>query len=137
MSDGLANRGLTDTKAISQRAQQTSQRGVTTTTMGVGTDYNEDLMTALADYAGGNYYFIQDSKQIANVFKEELRKRIVLKLFACMQDEEQAESLVAWFQQNAETDGIEATPTFILNGKVMDAVDTWAKLEPALKAAGA
>jgi len=74
MSDGLANRGLVDTKAISQRAQQTSQRGVTTTTMGVGTDYNEDLMTALADHAGGNYYFIQDSKQVANVFKEELRK---------------------------------------------------------------
>jgi len=74
MSDGLANRGLTDTKAISKRAQQTSQRGVTTTTMGVGTDYNEDLMTSLADHAGGNYYFIQESKQIANVFKEELRK---------------------------------------------------------------
>jgi len=74
MSDGLANRGLTDTKAISKRAQQTSQRGVTTTTMGVGTDYNEDLMTSLADHAGGNYYFIQESKQIAHVFKEELRK---------------------------------------------------------------
>jgi protein-disulfide isomerase len=36
---------------------------------------------------------------------------------ACMQDEAQAEALVAWFQQNAETDGIEATPTLILNGE--------------------
>ena len=36
---------------------------------------------------------------------------------ACMQDEAQAEGLVAWFQQNAETDGIEATPTLIINGE--------------------
>jgi len=42
--------------------------------MGVGTDYNEDLMTAVADRAGGNYYFIQDSKQIVSVFQEELRR---------------------------------------------------------------
>ena len=74
MSDGLANRGVTDTKAISQHVQKASQRGVTSTTMGVGTDYNEDLMTAVADRAGGNYYFIQESKQIVSVFTEELRR---------------------------------------------------------------
>ena len=74
MSDGLANRGVTDTKAISNHVQKASQRGVTSTTMGVGTDYNEDLMTAVADRAGGNYYFIQESKQIVSVFTEELRR---------------------------------------------------------------
>jgi Ca-activated chloride channel family protein len=74
MSDGLANRGITDTKALSLQAQKTSQRGVSVTTMGVGTDYNEDLMTALADSAGGNYYFIAKSNQISGVFTQELRK---------------------------------------------------------------
>ncbi len=74
MSDGLANRGITDTKQLASKAQQQAQRGVSVTTMGVGSDYNEDLMTAVADHASGNYYFIQDSDQIASVFTQELNK---------------------------------------------------------------
>ena len=38
-------------------------------------------------------------------------------LDACLKDEAQAEALVAWFQANAEADGIESTPTFIINGE--------------------
>lgn len=38
-------------------------------------------------------------------------------LEACLQDGEQAQALVAWYQQNAESDGIESTPSFIINGK--------------------
>jgi len=36
---------------------------------------------------------------------------------ACLKDEGQAEALVAWYQANAQADGIEATPTFIINGE--------------------
>ncbi len=35
---------------------------------------------------------------------------------ACMKDEDMAEALVAWFQANAEEDGIESTPTLIIDG---------------------
>lgn len=38
-------------------------------------------------------------------------------LEACLQDGEQAQTLVAWYQQNAEADGIDSTPSFIINGK--------------------
>jgi Ca-activated chloride channel family protein len=72
MSDGLANRGITDTKAIAQLARTHAQRGISVSTMGVGTDYAEDLMTAIADQGSGNYYFIQDAKQIAGVLSTEL-----------------------------------------------------------------
>lgn len=74
MSDGIANRGITDQKALSMQAQKNAQSGVSVSTMGVGMDYNEDLMTAVADKASGNYYFIGDSKQIASVFTQELKK---------------------------------------------------------------
>ena len=37
MSDGLANRGLTDTKALSMQVQKTSQRSVSVTTICRGT----------------------------------------------------------------------------------------------------
>ena len=74
MSDGLANRGITDTKALSQHVQRASQRGITVTTLGVGADYNEDLMTAVADHGGGEYYFVEKASAIAAVFAQELQK---------------------------------------------------------------
>lgn len=36
-------------------------------------------------------------------------------LDACLNDEDKAKALVAWYQQNAEADEVEATPTFIIN----------------------
>ncbi|WP_300032736.1 DsbA family protein [uncultured Roseobacter sp.] len=36
---------------------------------------------------------------------------------ACLQDAENARTLVAWYQENAQADGIESTPSFMINGK--------------------
>lgn len=35
---------------------------------------------------------------------------------ACLQDEEQQKSLVAWYQTNAANDGVTGTPSFVING---------------------
>ena len=35
---------------------------------------------------------------------------------ACLQDGTKAQTLVAWYQENATADGVEATPSFVLNG---------------------
>ena len=37
-------------------------------------------------------------------------------LEACLQDNDKAHSLVAWYQENATKDEVESTPSFILNG---------------------
>ncbi|MEM6886757.1 MAG: DsbA family protein [Pseudomonadota bacterium] len=36
---------------------------------------------------------------------------------ACLQDGTKARTLVAWYQENAEADGIDSTPSFVINGK--------------------
>ncbi len=36
---------------------------------------------------------------------------------ACMQDAGKAQELMAWYEANAEKDGIDATPSFIINGQ--------------------
>ncbi len=36
---------------------------------------------------------------------------------ACLQDADMAQDLVAWWEANAEKDGINATPSFIINGE--------------------
>ncbi len=38
-------------------------------------------------------------------------------LEACLQDGEQAQTMVAWYQKNAEADDINSTPSFLINGK--------------------
>ncbi|MEO0753146.1 MAG: thioredoxin domain-containing protein, partial [Pseudomonadota bacterium] len=37
-------------------------------------------------------------------------------LEACLQDGDNLRTLVAWYQQNAEEDGIRSTPSFVING---------------------
>ncbi len=73
LSDGLANVGLTDPTAISGEVAGMNAKGVSTTTLGVGDDYNEDLMEAMARYGDGNYYFISDPVQLADIFQTELQ----------------------------------------------------------------
>ena len=36
---------------------------------------------------------------------------------ACLQDGDQAQALVAYYQENATADGVNSTPTFIINGE--------------------
>ena len=36
---------------------------------------------------------------------------------ACLTDNDKAKTLVAWFQQNAEADQVQSTPTLIINGE--------------------
>ena len=41
-------------------------------------------------------------------------------LEACLQDGTRAQTLVAWYQENAERDGVQATPSFLVNGKMVE-----------------
>ncbi len=37
---------------------------------------------------------------------------------ACMSDAETAQTLVAWFEENSEADGVRSTPSFVINGEL-------------------
>jgi uncharacterized protein YegL len=64
LSDGQANEGETDLEKVGQRALQGREKGLTVSTLGVGLDYNEALMTEVAIQGGGRYYHIQDAGKI-------------------------------------------------------------------------
>lgn len=72
MSDGLANVGVTDPHELNRIARRYRNKSISLTTMGVGLDYNENLMLGLAEAGGGNYYFIESPKQLAFIFDKEL-----------------------------------------------------------------
>jgi Ca-activated chloride channel homolog len=72
MSDGLANEGVTDPAEIYRLVREAKQRGITVSTMGLGLDYNEDLMQGIAEHGGGNYYYIEHPNQMGHIFAREL-----------------------------------------------------------------
>jgi Ca-activated chloride channel homolog len=73
LSDGLANVGETDPNTIEAQVRGLVERGVSTSTIGVGQDYNEELMSAMARGGSGNYWFINSPQQLPAIFGQELR----------------------------------------------------------------
>ena len=64
LSDGQANVGETDLEKIGQQAWQARQQGLLVSTLGVGLDYNEALMTEIATQGGGRFYHIENANKI-------------------------------------------------------------------------
>jgi Ca-activated chloride channel family protein len=72
LTDGLANRGITDIEELTHHARELRRRGVATSTFGVGLDFNEQLLEALAEQGGGHFYYIERPDHIPAVFRREL-----------------------------------------------------------------
>lgn len=72
ISDGLANQGVTDPAALEQMAAAAVEYQFSISTVGVGLNFNELLMTAIADQGAGHYYFLEDPRIFARVFEAEL-----------------------------------------------------------------
>jgi len=73
ISDGLANVGLTDSTLIRIKVQKyKDDAGISLSTFGVGLDYNETLMTDMAETGAGNYYFIDTPDKMTSIFNNEL-----------------------------------------------------------------
>lgn len=72
ISDGQANAGLADRNELAQLATDTSARGVSISTVGVGLDFDELTMARLADVGHGHYYFVEDTAQLSTMFASEL-----------------------------------------------------------------
>jgi Ca-activated chloride channel family protein len=72
LTDGLANRGITDATELATHAQGLRARGVSTTTFGLGADFDEALLQAMADAGGGHFYFVRDAATIRDHISSEV-----------------------------------------------------------------
>jgi Ca-activated chloride channel family protein len=78
ISDGLANQGITAPKDLGQMASLAVEKEFTISTAGVGADFNEQLMAAIADQGTGRYYYLENPDAFAAVFQEEFNNARVL-----------------------------------------------------------
>jgi Ca-activated chloride channel family protein len=72
LSDGQANVGETDLEKVGERALEAREKGVTTSTLGVGRDYNEALMVEIGTQGGGRFYHVLHARQIVPYVAGEL-----------------------------------------------------------------
>ncbi len=72
LSDGLANVGPSSPRELRRLGSDLAERGISVTTIGVGDDYNEDLMAGLAEASDANYYYVQDTEKLPEIFAKEL-----------------------------------------------------------------
>ncbi|KAA6396878.1 MAG: putative Ca-activated chloride channel family protein, partial [Streblomastix strix] len=72
LSDGNANVGIQDPNGISDITSSHREKGITVSAVGLGLDYNENLMQAVAQRSGGQYYYCGEAHDLPNVFDTEL-----------------------------------------------------------------
>lgn len=72
ITDGQANVGETNIDRIVSQAGELAKKGITTTTIGIGSDFNEDLLMPMAEAGRGNAWHVREPQDTVAIFETEL-----------------------------------------------------------------
>ena len=73
ITDGQANVGETNVDRIVAQVRELAAKGVSTSTIGIGEDFNEDLLMPMAEAGQGNAWHVQEPNDMVKIFETELR----------------------------------------------------------------
>lgn len=73
LSDGQANTGPTTVPELVELTKLATQKNVSVSTLGIGHDYNENLMAAIANYSDGNHAYIAEIVDLESAMDKEFR----------------------------------------------------------------
>jgi Ca-activated chloride channel homolog len=71
LSDGDANHGVRDVPGFRAIAARCRDKGTSITTIGVDVDFNEKILSAIAEESNGRHYFVDNADSLARVFEAE------------------------------------------------------------------
>ena len=72
ITDGLANVGETSVDRIVRQAGELAARNVSTSTIGIGSDFNEDLLIPMAEAGRGNAWHVEAPSDMERIFSTEM-----------------------------------------------------------------
>lgn len=72
LTGGTPTAGLSDHSSIFSQVAEQKGRGIGVTTLGVGRDFNEELLAGIARRSGSSYYYIARPELIPEIFRREL-----------------------------------------------------------------
>jgi Ca-activated chloride channel family protein len=107
LTDGIANVGVTDPERIaSEAAGVRDHTGISTSTFGIGNEYNELLLGPMAVAGGGQFHHLRTSDEIAQTFVGELGGLLAVaarqvRLEIEMESGVQADLVSAYWENNA------------------------------------
>ena len=73
LSDGHANEGIIDPASLATHAEQLALRGLFTSSVGIGDDYNSQTLEAIAVHGGGTHHRAARPHEIVEVVTAELQ----------------------------------------------------------------
>lgn len=74
MSDGQPTEGATEPQVLLSNVRAMRSAGITVSAIGVGLDFNEDLMAGFANVGAGGYAFLSDPARMGEVFEKDLNR---------------------------------------------------------------
>ncbi|MGK0361979.1 MAG: Ca-activated chloride channel family protein, partial [Bradymonadia bacterium] len=77
LSDGVATTGLESGERMKLLAQAYARQGIGITTIGVGAEFDVDVMRALSEVGAGNFYFLENPAAVEEVFADEIATFLV------------------------------------------------------------
>lgn len=72
LSDGQANQGIISPQGLAGIVTQITQSGAVLSTIGMGLDFNETLMTNLSDYGMGHYSYLENLSGLGAILAKDL-----------------------------------------------------------------
>jgi len=78
LTDGQANAGITEPVKLEGLATDAAAQRVSTTCIGFGPHFNEDLLQTMARGGRGNFWYVENSDQMAGIFSEEIEGLVTL-----------------------------------------------------------
>jgi Mg-chelatase subunit ChlD len=72
LSDGKANFGIKDPDKLVQLTEELAFQRISISTVGIGDDYNTDLLKDMAKAGNGRFYAVKDAGNIFDTFTEDL-----------------------------------------------------------------
>jgi Ca-activated chloride channel homolog len=70
LTDGIANQGITDPAQIAAEALAYTQKGIYLSTIGLGLEFNDALLSELARQGQGGYSFVDSAEEMDRIFRE-------------------------------------------------------------------
>lgn len=71
LTDGQTNHGIVNPNEIIANVTSLYEKNITTTTFGIGEQFNEDLLQGMSNAGNGNFYYVDDDSKLEQMFMEE------------------------------------------------------------------
>lgn len=74
ITDGQPTEGMTDARGLVSEVKQIHGGRINVSAIGVGADFNENLLQQFAEYGAGSYGYLEDTSQLASLFQKDLEQ---------------------------------------------------------------